>query len=301
MKRWTKEEDQIIINARERDEFPEIEGRTTKAIQCRISKLIQYGVLESNVIRESWKDYEDELLIELYESKETYKAIAKQLGRTEASISRRLSKLEGLEKVRRGKKPREGSWIEADISKVKELIEKGHQYKYIAEVLGRSEAAITNVVRTRGLGVKKEYTDEYLLDLVRKYVVKERLDYFREDEEPSSMVVVGRFGSWVKALELAGLDINHSVLKKNKETYLYLVDFGKFKKIGITQRDTESRFRGFPAYKLLDFVKFPDLDEAIETEREILWKLRESRVNPGLPNGNTECFISECNCIEDLI
>lgn len=74
-----------------------------------------------------------------------------------------------------------------------------------------------------------------------------------------------RFGSWNKAVLAAGLDLNTGKLINSKETILYLVQFEKFKKIGITQRTIKDRLVGFPDYEILDQAK-TDLEFALECE-----------------------------------
>lgn len=103
------------------------------------------------------------------------------------------------------------------------------------------------------------------------------------------------FGSWSAALVEAGLPINKGTLDSNKPTTLYLIDFGDFKKYGITQRTLKQRFSGSPDYVILDqFVT--DLQDAEQLERIIAKTVANKAFQPNMPyfengrRGKTECF-----------
>ena len=87
--------------------------------------------------------------------------------------------------------------------------------------------------------------------------------------------------------------------KDAKDTTLYLVDFGSFKKVGITQQPLEERFKQDKNFKILDTV-IMDPDDAAETESEILKNMREFLVIGDIRRGKTECFVFDCTLLDDL-
>lgn len=234
LKRWTSEEDAIIIREGRK---AVIDTRTANAVQGRYYYLVGCGEIPLKEKQVRWSDEETELLYALREQGKTFPEISKIMGRTLESVKSR-------HKNQRGKYP------------------QGYDLR-----------------------------DEELLDLVRKYKVKNIINYKRLAGEPSAGVIERRFGSWSEAMKLAGVPINSGNLDLNKETLLYLIDFGHFKKIGITQKTVQERFRGFN-FELLDLVKYDELIPAWETERELLdlvkpWKFKPIEL---IGNGATECF-----------
>lgn len=140
-------------------------------------------------------------------------------------------------------------------------------------------------------------TDEELLEYVKTYIVCDTCP------RPFRSRIKIRFGSWTKALELAGLSPNiGGKLDFNKDTVLYLLDFGKFKKVGITQQSIKARFSGAPEYTILDSIIL-GLEDALYFESAIkcstVTHIPEQKWFER--NGKTECFISDKNCFEDLL
>lgn len=85
-----------------------------------------------------------------------------------------------------------------------------------------------------------------------------------------------------------------------KLTLLYLVDFGDFKKVGVTQVPIEERFKQDGAFVLLDSCEMT-LEEARETEKEILKNMRDYMVLGNIRRGASECFQFNCTLLEEII
>jgi hypothetical protein len=87
---------------------------------------------------------------------------------------------------------------------------------------------------------------------------------------------------------------------QDKPTTLYLVDFGRFKKIGVTQVSLEERFKQDGKFTILDTIEL-SLDEALEFERIILKNMRPHRTVGTVRRGFNECFIYDCRTLEELL
>lgn len=139
--------------------------------------------------------------------------------------------------------------------------------------------------------VKNNFTNEQLLDMVRKYRSYNAMHSDRQDDEPSPRIVALRFGSWSAATNLAGVQAC-SGLREDRETTVYLVRIQNlYYKIGITQMSVLARFRakGVKDVVLIDSVLMDNLTSAVELEKELLNLVKEARVSPNI-EGFTECF-----------
>lgn len=94
--------------------------------------------------------------------------------------------------------------------------------------------------------------------------------------------------------------ISTGTMFSDKPATLYLVDFGEFKKVGVTQVSLETRFISDGKFTVLDTIEL-SLDEALEMEQAILKNMRPYRVVGTVRRGSTECFIYQCSQIEDLL
>lgn len=94
--------------------------------------------------------------------------------------------------------------------------------------------------------------------------------------------------------------ISSGTMYPDKPTILYLVDFGRFKKIGVTQVSLEERFKQDGKFTVLDTIEL-SLDEALEFERIILKNMRPYRTVGSVRRGFNECFIYDCNTFEELL
>ena len=110
--------------------------------------------------------------------------------------------IEWVEKY--GKSPTVAQWTRGRNSKYP-------SYKTYANYFGTWNVAIKAAgFETNKAGIEKEYTDEELLESLRKWKkLNERLPEsrdFTDNSYPSNTAIVYRFGSWNKAIELAGLE-----------------------------------------------------------------------------------------------
>ena len=298
-KNWTEEEDNILIESLQEGKLYKdimVESRTEKAVISRISYLISKNRIPSRNTSTKWTPEEEAKLTELRLSNTPILEISKILGRTEEAIRSRLKKL-------RIKNSSSGNF---NWSKEEEDLLANNMdlsYKEIASMLGRTEGSVATKAKRMGLArvFHGNFTDEQLLAVVRKYRSRDALKYSKE--LITAKMVEHRFGGWKEALRIAGLDQNECSLLPNKDTILYLVDFGEFKKVGITQRTIKDRFRdGYINYKILDFVTFSSLEDALDAEREILSNMEKYKYIPeDFNNGKTECFKFDCTLLEEII
>lgn len=86
----------------------------------------------------------------------------------------------------------------------------------------------------------------------------------------------------------------------NKSALLYLVDFGEFKKVGVTQVQLSERFKQDGDFVVLDSCTM-SLEEALEAEKEILKNMREFKVVGEIRRGFSECFKFDCTLLEEII
>jgi len=93
---------------------------------------------------------------------------------------------------------------------------------------------------------------------------------------------------------------NIGTMNRSLPTILYLVDFGSFKKVGITQVGIEERLKQDGNYNILDYCEL-DTDAAVETEKEILKNMRPYLVRGTVRKGSTECFDYPCAQLSDLL
>lgn len=136
------------------------------------------------------------------------------------------------------------------------------------------------------------YSDEELLNILRDSETPTYNHFIQSNDLPSAVTYRNRFGSWAKALELAGVEQNSNSLIPSKNTLVYLLEFDGFYKVGITQQALEERFMGYPKYEVLLTLNCT-LDEARKIEKEWLANTQPYRFyGTGFPrcNGATECF-----------
>lgn len=186
-----------------------------------------------------------------------------------------------------------------------EMKSQGLSYPKIAEKLDRTAEA----VRTRGKrlisqGRLEASTKGGNFDWTKEEVSKlyENLDY----DELAIALGKSRRSVEAKCQKLGiskrfpGVVSTTGTMNSCKVALLYLVDFGEFKKVGVTQVSLEERFKQDGEFILLDSCVM-SLEEALETEREILRNMREFRVKGNIRRGSTECFKFDCTLLEEII
>jgi DNA-binding Lrp family transcriptional regulator len=193
-------------------------------------------------------------------------------------------------------------WTEEKLQQVIEMRNNKMSYVDIAKELDCTLDSVKHIGsklikdgRLRRAKAIRKYSREELLEVVKEYKSQdscpmEYRHYIRVE-----------FGSWTQALSAAGMRSRvGGVMDSTKPTTLYLLDFGEFYKVGITQRDLKHRFRGAPKYEIIDLY-CSDLNYVAALEQEILSKVK--RVQPEDPwfsrQGKTECFSSDVK-IESL-
>ena len=184
-----------------------------------------------------------------------------------------------------------------------EMKTSGLSYGKIAEKLGRTEeAARTRGKRLIAQGKLKSSTKGGNFDWTEEEVAKlyEDLDY---DELAEAL---GKSRRAVEAkcqkLGIRKRFINGSPGTQfpGRQALLYLVDFGDFKKVGVTQVPISQRFNQDGEFTLLDSCEMV-LEDALETEKEILKNMREFRVLGKVRRGASECFKFNCTLLEEII
>ena len=89
-------------------------------------------------------------------------------------------------------------------------------------------------------------------------------------------------------------------MRHDKPATLYLVDFGNYKKVGVTQVSIQERFKQDGSFTILDTIIL-SLEEALEFEREILKNMRPYRTVGTVRRGFNECFIYDCFKLEEIL
>lgn len=170
---------------------------------------------------------------------------------------------------------------------------RGLDYTYpeIGELMNRTKDSIAvkvqNLVKEGRTQPKlpNSYTKEELIDIVKQYKKVTLCPYDKLYH------IKKQFGSWTNAAAEAG--IAFSGLDPSINTTLYLLDFGKFYKIGITQQGIKHRFYGVQLeYRVVDLLD-TTLLEAKQMEKEVLKHIIKYSYRPEKlkGNGSTECFI----------
>lgn len=146
-------------------------------------------------------------------------------------------------------------------------------------------------------GRKPKYTKERLIEIMKAAPIV-TYDYFNSKDSglPAATTYRKYFGSWAEALAAAGIEQANSVMKTNKPTKVYLVEFEGFYKIGITQQTVKQRLGGrYPAYKIILELEFDTLAEAKQIEKAWLEAVKPYKYTPNnFPaegRGATECFV----------
>jgi hypothetical protein len=190
-------------------------------------------------------------------------------------------------------------WTLEEENKLKELKAKGMKLKDIAVELGRTyQAVATRSKRLNPIhkGGNPSWTQDEVALLYQDYDYNE-LEQLLPKSRRAIMSKCEKLGI---SKRFPGSNKSVGTMYTDKVTTLYLVDFGSFKKVGITQVDLEIRFKQDKPFKILDKIEL-DLDEAKYFEEEILRNMRGFRVLGDIRRGFGECFDYNCTQLEDLL
>jgi len=197
-------------------------------------------------------------------------------------------------------------WTREEEETLWNLKMQGKRLADIAEILGRSDEA----VRTRSKrlnaqkGVVSKTGGNYSWTQPEIEILYKELDFDELEKElpgKTRRAIMSKCEKLGISKRYPGTHSGTGTMDPNKDTTLYLVDFGEYKKIGICQVSVRERLKQDGIYILLDQVDGMDLADAISTEREILQNMRTHRVVGDVRRGSSECFNYPCASLEDLI
>lgn len=195
-------------------------------------------------------------------------------------------------------------WSEEDKEFVKLLFIEGYTNKEASNESGIPESTIKIWKAKWNLTVPKPNKDVYngTVGEVQSRLIKIMQEapevsytYFNSKNSgvPAATTYRKYFGSWENALKAAGIATSSNI-KIDKPTHIYIVEFGDFYKIGITQQEIHERLgKRYPKYTvLLDIVT--SYSEAKEIESKWLKVVKPFQFIPSnFPiegRGFTECF-----------
>lgn len=196
-------------------------------------------------------------------------------------------------------------WTEEEELLLINMRSTGATYPQIADKLDRTlEAVKTRAKRLKARGLIVGATKQGNFGWSEEEVAKlyEDLDY----DELEKVLGRSRRSIMSKCEKLGiskrfpGYSKSSGTMYRDKPAILYLVDFGDFKKVGVTQVPLSERFKQDGGFEVLDTCEM-DLEAALETEKEILRKMREFRVVGDIRRGASECFKFNCTLLEEII
>lgn len=191
-------------------------------------------------------------------------------------------------------------WTTEEETQLAEMKASGIKLAEIAEKLGRSlESVRTRSKRLHARNSEGGSTTSWTTEEVE--IIRQDFDYDELEKllGRSRRSIMSKCEKLGISKRLPGHNINTGTMHAGREATLYLVDFGNFKKVGVTQAGIEERFQHEKFFKILDTVSM-DLSGAIETEREILRNMRKFRVIGDIHRGGSECFKYDCTLLEEL-
>ena len=198
-------------------------------------------------------------------------------------------------------------WTDEDKMVAKLLLEEGMTAREVSSEINIPEGTINGWKGAWKIKHKKVYKELYTgtVEEVQQRLIKlmqeapeVTYNYFNSATSgvPAATTYRKYFGSWEAALQAAGVErVTSRGNIDNKLTKVYLVDFGDFYKIGITQQTVHQRLGGrYPPYTILTTKEFSTLFEARILEKELLSLVSKYKYVPSnFPvegRGFTECF-----------
>jgi hypothetical protein len=196
-------------------------------------------------------------------------------------------------------------WTPEEENTLVELKSKGFKYREIAEVLNRTSQAVSTrgkrlIAQGRLESTESRGNFSWTEEEINK--LYEELDYdeLAEVLGKSRRAIQSKCEKLGVSKRFPGKKSGTGTMDPNKSTLLYLVDFGEFKKVGVTQVPLSERFKQDGEFILLDSCEL-SLEEAMDTEREILRNMRTFRVVGSVRRGSLECFKHPCTQLEEII
>lgn len=191
-------------------------------------------------------------------------------------------------------------WDKEKTDRIFEMRQQGITYQEIAQEFGTNKANISSVIskmKKNGYNIIKvvPWTEQDQFDLISlrlegksnqdiANILGRGIDCIKK--KASELVKLGAIPRQTSGGQSSGFD-------PGKPAKVYLLDFGGFHKIGITQQKISYRFAGAPAHTVLDYVE-TDLDNAMYLEKELKKSIRPYQYIAEHPwferNGKTECF-----------
>ena len=139
------------------------------------------------------------------------------------------------------------------------------------------------------------FTDDELLEAVKKFDTKQEYIDNRTEEMPGTFIIERVFGSWTDARIAAGFMPKDGTMNEDKPTTVYLVWFieDDIFKVGITQRTLKHRGKQWPEFAIVDTVS-----TTLKSAKILEKQLKEKYVKPYGQfyyeiegDGATECFL----------
>lgn len=244
-----------------------------------------------------WTDEEKRILKGNY-SELGPKGCAELLNRPESSV-KSIANRAGL------KYNNKNAWTKEQEEFLRQELKNGLSHESIGILLNKTKSSVMHKVQKLGIAAKglswSHLSDEYLLDLVRKYKTAEEFD--TNPDIPSYKTLLGRFklSSWNEVKNLAGLSIgkNAGRYDHTKPAIFYIIEFQDidgtyFKKYGVTQRSVSLRYRGRNDFTIL-YERVIPLQEALDKEVELSQQVKkytpkDTNFNCYGHGGYTECF-----------
>lgn len=201
------------------------------------------------------------------------------------------------------------NWTIEEEELLRLFVKAGMNSVQIANELDSTEYQVYKKRKLMGLVNSKVRTKKYpdlysgsddeirakLIELMRS-APKVSTDYFnsKDSDVPVAATYKKYFGSWDNALLAAGISKSKCSLKEHLDTIVYLVDFGDFYKIGITQQTIRKRLGpSYPPYEIILQI-VTSLDEAKRLESNWLSNVEKYKYRPNnFPaegRGHSECF-----------
>lgn len=292
-KRWTQEEKDLLVKLRiqgltAREMVHHFEGRSEATIRNLVSKLCPKN--------SKWTEDEDQLIEKLLQEGITAtKEIARRLpNRTNTAVQARINHI--ISEGRANRRNRQHDWSVHKSELLIQMRNEGKSNQEIADALdvpiGLISKKVVDLIKTGKIEsrlIQMDWSDDedaLLCDLRSQGVSTEQIAKQLGRSHGSVANHISRL------IQAGALDPYHNV-NRDFPCQLYLVYFVEegFYKIGITQNNVNTRFNGYPTYKIIETLTFKDLEEAKKVENRLMEMVKPFQYTPLVfKYGSTECF-----------